>query len=128
MNDVKAVHPELANRMAGKSMHQLILASVLEHSVCKEPIKCQQPKNTSTYSPKIIQFIQLSSTARYSIVQNCTTGNFFKYKKNLNKTVDDGNMLIPKLQPIDQKPIPIKQGLTSMLFTSFWCPKQASTS
>ena len=84
MCPMKAVQPELANRMAGKSMPQLILASVLTYCLLKEPIKCQHAKNTSTDSPKIIEFIQLSSrsTARWYIFLH---GPVYSLKKSIKK-------------------------------------------
>ena len=36
-------------------------------------------------------------------------------------------ILIPKFRLIDQSLLQIKQGLNSVLFTSFWCPKRTST-
>ena len=36
-------------------------------------------------------------------------------------------ILIPKLRLINRSLIPIERRLDSILFTSFWCPKQIST-
>ena len=84
MKHMKPAQPELANRMAGKSMPQLILASVLKYSVHKEPIKCQQPKNTSTnvftlndliYSIELYNALIQNSTWSVLFIQNCKQKN-----------------------------------------------------